>query len=118
MKLKSLLLLVMIIPVASCSLTRKSSSKIGNRSNYSASIPKPTDDGLSYATAIVITDKSEMTGPQAEYEWIKNHYSNYKVKGQSLNNWEHKPYDIITIILSDGKELPLYFDISNYFGKF
>jgi hypothetical protein len=118
MKLKSLLLLVMIIPIASCSLTRKSSSKLENRSNYPTSIPKPTDNGLSYATAIVITEKSESTGPKAEYEWIRNNYSNYKVKGQSLNNWEHKPYDIITIVLSDGKELPLYFDISNYFGKF
>jgi hypothetical protein len=118
MKLKSFLLLVMIIPIASCSLTRKSSNKLANKSNYSVSIPKPTDDGLSYATAIVITEKSEMTGPKAEYEWISNHYNNYKVKGQALNNWEHKPYDIITILLSDGKELPLYFDISNYFGKF
>lgn len=84
----------------------------------SASVPKPTDDGLSYATAIVITEKSEMTGPKAEYEWIRDHYNNYKVKGQSLHHQDHKAYDIITIVLSDGKELPLYFDISNFFGKF
>jgi hypothetical protein len=110
--------LVLIIPVASCAVTKKSASNLGNGNNFSTAIPKPTDDGLSYATAIVITEKSEMTGPNAEYEWIRNHYSDYKVKGQSLHNQNHKPYDIITIVLSDGKELPLYFDISNFFGKF
>ncbi|MGI4886430.1 MAG: hypothetical protein ACRYFR_15850 [Janthinobacterium lividum] len=116
MKLKSVFLLVIIIPVVSCSSTKRTSSKFGN--SFSVSIPKPTDDGLSYITAIVITEKLETTGTKAEYEWIKNNYSNYKVKGQSLNNRENKPFDVITIVLSDGKELPLYFDISNFFGKF
>jgi hypothetical protein len=118
MKSKYLLLLVMIMPIASCSVTKKSSSGHGVSTNFSASVPKPTDDGLSYATAIVITEKSEMTGTKAEYEWIRSNYSNYKIKGQALHNQEHKAFDIITIVLADGKELPLYFDISNFFGKF
>jgi len=99
-------ILIIAVAISSCSTSKKVSSN------------SSTGEGLSYATAIVITEKTESTGVNAEYKWIKEHYTNYKIMGQSLNMNDKKPYDIITIKLSDGKELPLYFDISNYFGKF
>ncbi|HLK31096.1 MAG TPA: hypothetical protein VKT28_21130 [Puia sp.] len=100
--------LLSVLSLLSCSSPKKVSTSATASSN----------DGLSYATAVFITEKTESTGVNAEYKWIKEHYSNYKIKGQSLTTHDKKPYDIITILLSDGKELPLYFDISNYFGKF
>ncbi|MFT3705781.1 MAG: hypothetical protein QM802_25655 [Agriterribacter sp.] len=66
----------------------------------------------------LLQKKPKLQEYRAEYKWIKEHYSDYKVKGQSLTYKNKKPYDIITITFSDGKELPIYFDISNYFGKF
>jgi hypothetical protein len=118
MKIKHLFLAASLLTVVCCSSPKKSSSSFGNHNSFPPSVPKPTDDGLSFETAIVITETNDMQGTDAEYKWIRNHYSNYKIKGQSLNMHNKKPYDIITIVLSDDKELPLYFDISNSYGKF
>jgi hypothetical protein len=37
---------------------------------------------------------------------------------QALSHYKNKPYDIITIKTSEGKEIDVYFDISNFYGKF
>jgi len=37
---------------------------------------------------------------------------------QSLVFKNNKPYDILSIKTADGTEKKIYFDISNYFGKF
>jgi major membrane immunogen (membrane-anchored lipoprotein) len=111
-------LLVLSFTISSCSSSKKTTSSLPSFKGYPTSTPKATDDGLSYSTAIVITETSEGKGVHAEYDWIKKHYTKYTVKGQSLSFYENKPFDIITIVLSGDKELPLYFDISNYFGKF
>lgn len=102
----------------SCSSTKKYKSRLGTKALYAASVPKPSDDGLSFETAIVITEKSETKGVTAEYDWIKNQYTGYAVKSQSLKTHDSKPFDVITITFPDGRDLPLYFDISNFFGKF
>ncbi len=118
MKLQHIMLLSVAIASASCSSTKKSTSSFTQTTNFPSSVPKDTDDGLSYETAIVITETSEGKGVNAEYAWIKEHYKDYKRKGQALTMSNNKPYDIITIELSNGSELKLYFDISNFFGKF
>ncbi|MFT3843599.1 MAG: hypothetical protein QM725_00980 [Lacibacter sp.] len=118
MKNRLLILLILAMTITSCVSSKKSASKQLPTTTFPAAVPKPTDDGLSYATAIVITETSETTGVKAEYKWIKEHYSNYTIKGQQLSYKDKKPYDIITISLESGKELSLYFDISNFFGKF
>ena len=33
-------------------------------------------------------------------------------------NHGKKPYDVLTLDTADGKEIKVYFDISNFFGKF
>jgi len=75
-------------------------------------------DGSSYEKAIVIQEKSETPGVNAEYKWIAEHYPGYSRGMQSLNFYNKKPYDIITIKTKDGEEKKIYFDISNFFGKF
>ena len=115
---KILILFLATTILFSCSSSKKSSQNVGLSKGFPTSTPKPTDDGLSYSTAIVITEKTETTGVRAEYKWIGEHYSDYKVKGQALTTHDNKPFDVITITLSNGKDLDLYFDISNYFGKF
>ena len=109
MQIKHLFIVATLFSALSCSSGKKSNA---------TSLSKSTGDGLSFSTAIVIMERSETKGTSAEYTWIRNHYSNYTIKGQSLTMNEKIRYDIITIIQSDGKELPLYFDISNFYGKF
>jgi len=75
-------------------------------------------DGSSYEKAIIITKKSETEGVAAEYEWLKSHYTGYKMGDQSLTNYKGKPYDILNITTTNGKKKEVYFDISNFFGKF
>ncbi|WP_147425639.1 adenosylhomocysteinase [Mucilaginibacter gracilis] len=75
-------------------------------------------DGSSFDRAIVIAETSERTGNPAEYLWIKNNYPNSRVKGQTLSYRNKKPYDILHIINAEGVALDIYFDISNFFGKF
>ncbi|MCX7830054.1 MAG: hypothetical protein N2445_03215 [Acidobacteria bacterium] len=76
------------------------------------------NDGLSYERAIVVPEKSEITGVNWEYKWLAENYPEYKFKGQSLAFENDKPYDIIEIKTKKGRVIKIYFDISNYFGKF
>jgi hypothetical protein len=75
-------------------------------------------DGSSYDKAIVILEKTEGKGEQAEYSWIRDKYPGSKPHNQSLNFHDKKSYDIIHITTADGKEVAVYFDISNFFGKY
>ena len=74
-------------------------------------------DGSSFETAIIVNETSESAGIRAEYRWIKEHYSGYKVKRQSQPNYRKTPYDVIQIQFSDDRVLSVYFDISHFYGK-
>jgi hypothetical protein len=75
-------------------------------------------DGSCYDKAIFINEDHERPGIDAEYAWIRTRYPGYKLKGQSLNYSNNKPYDIIHITTGDGTAKDIYFDISNFYGKF
>ncbi len=75
-------------------------------------------DGSSFDKAIVITEKTETTGVDAEYKWLSDHYPGYTSSGQALVYHDKRPYDILNIKTSTGTPMKVYFDISNYFGKF
>ena len=75
-------------------------------------------DGSSYENAVVIKEKTETKGVDAEYKWCAVNYPGYKRKMQALDNKGGKLYDVLTIVTADGTEKKVYFDISNFFGKF
>ncbi|MBK0378350.1 hypothetical protein [Mucilaginibacter segetis] len=106
MKKFYLLLLCSVFVLASCSSTKKV---------FSANHPQ---DGKSYETAVIITETHEKPGIDAEYAWLKEHYPGYKTRSQALTYKDKRPYDIINITTADGKELSVYFDINNFYGKF
>lgn len=112
------IILLLIIPLLfnSCS----SSKKISNTTTPEQTIisKNVARDGSSYEKAIIIKEKTESTGVAAEYNWLKENYPGYKTKMQSLNYYENKPFDIIIIITKQGEEKQIYFDISNFYGKF
>ena len=108
---------VAIVAVAvSCSSSKHAQPGRGNNTEQTPA--NSAADGSSYERAIVIQEKSETVGVQAEYKWLRAHYPGYSSKGQSLQNNNKKPYDVITIVTADGSEKKVYFDISNFFGKF
>jgi len=80
-------------------------------------VDESSDNTSSFKNAIVIKEKTERTGVNAEYKWIAEHYPDAKVLQQRLVNNNGKPYDIIDIKTKSGKK-SIYFDISNFFGKF
>ena len=111
MKRAILYLFIICALGVSCS-TAKKTVTVGTAST------EAVNDGSSYEKAIIIKAAHEKEGVDAEYAWLRNKYPGYSTRGQSLNNYKNKPYDIIHITTADGKQLDVYFDISNFFGKF
>ncbi|HWB28817.1 MAG TPA: VCBS domain-containing protein [Chitinophagaceae bacterium] len=113
--MKKIAIIALTAIVASCSPSKHASTseagKVQTSSNAAA-------DGSSYEKAIVIQEQHETSGVDAEYKWIREHYPGSKTKVQSLNYNNKKPYDVLTIVTADGTEKKIYFDISNFFGKF
>jgi len=112
---KIVLLFVMLTLVVSCSTSKKSSDKTTGNYSTSATVAQ---DGSSYEKAVIIKEKSELTGVDAEYTWLKKNYPGYKMKSQAVKNYNKKPYDILTILTASGEEKVIYFDISNFYGHF
>jgi len=75
-------------------------------------------DGSSYHKAIIIKEKNETKGIKAEYEWLRKNYPGYEAKKQALIVQKKTPYDVITIVTENGEEKSIYFDISNFYGKY
>jgi len=110
---------IILFFAAICVFTSCTTSKqIANNKDSRPIVLKNVDrDGSSYNKAIIIDEKTERKGVDAEYIWLKVNYPGYKSKMQSLNFNNNKPYDIIEIVTADGQNKSIYFDISNFYGK-
>ncbi len=111
---KLLTLLVLSCLIFSCSTSKKATNQAQTESTSIAA----GQDGSSYEKAIVINKKKSGEGIKAEYDWLKNNYPGYKLKSQSLQTQGKKIYDVLTIITANGKKKEVYFDITNFFGKY
>ena len=111
---QSILAVLLVLFLASCHTTKHTTSS----DNMTYKTNTPDRDGTSYAKAIIIEEKSEMAGVAAEYTWLGQHYPGYKSEGQALESVGKISYDVLTIKTHGGEELKVYFDISNYLGKF
>ena len=112
-------LLLLILVVAAISFSCSHSKKLYHDDNENQEY-KTTDTGVpgsSFENAIIIKETSEMKGVSAEYEWLDKNYPGYVSEGQALLYNNSRPYDKINIKTKDGKHISVYFDISNFFGK-
>jgi hypothetical protein len=80
-------------------------------------------DGSSTDEAILIRGaQGEMDGTGSEYRYLAMVYgpqnSAWTLSRQSLMSKNGKHYDAMAITLADGTSKTVYFDISEYFGKF
>jgi len=81
------------------------------------------NSGNSIKDAIVISNaKSDEEGVDAEYAYLEKKYGqrnvDWKLITQSLITNNDKDYDKMDIELSDGTMLTVYFDITDFLGKF
>lgn len=112
-KLQFIIIVTMLL--LSCSASKHVTRETSGNTVTSTAI---SGDGSSFDNAIVIQEKSETTGVSAEYAWLKKNYPGYSLKSQSLVFHHKKPYDTLDIVTKDGEDKTIYFDISNFFGKF
>jgi hypothetical protein len=89
--------------------------------------PYSGGDGSSKKSAVIIHAKNTMEGVQLESEWLEEHYPRYELQRQALvgDDTKGKPksnpphmYDRMDIKLPNGKEQQIYFDITEFYGKF
>jgi len=114
MKIKLLSLAIIAAVCVSCSSTKK----VANTTTVATTKTPVENYGSSFEKAIIINETSERVGISSEYAWLKNKYPGYKTNSQSLSYSNKKPYDILHITTTDGKAVTIYFDISNFYGKF
>jgi hypothetical protein len=75
-------------------------------------------DGTSVETAVMIVGAAGSSdGIAAEYSWIEANRPGAQVLGQALIQNGDRLYDVITI-RNGGKDEELFFDITDFFGKF
>jgi hypothetical protein len=79
-------------------------------------------DGSTIDKAVVINVESTSIGIPAEYEYISKLYGQqnvgWTVIRQSLMVHDVNHYDVLLIKLSNGDEKSIYFDITQFYGKF
>lgn len=79
-------------------------------------------NGVSEEDAVVINTTSSIIGIDAEYKWIENRYG-FARTDWTIHKRFHKAsndghyYETFEIILSDGRKIPITFEISSFFGK-
>ena len=96
-RLLSVLILVITVMLSSCSTTKNMSAV--------------ERDGSSFENAIVVKSISE------EYVYVRDQCAGCELKSQALTFEKEKPYDILYMLNSSGKEVAYYFDISKFYGK-
>ena len=79
-------------------------------------------NGTSFETAIVINTISTSVGIPAEFKYISNIYGqknvDWFVVSQSLMTKPNKYYDVLLIKLSNDDKKSIFFDITQFYGKF
>ncbi len=74
-------------------------------------------NGFSFEEAIMISDCSNIEGVEQEYIEVRERFGNYQLIRQSLQDQSGRMYDVLEMKLKDGREITLYFDITDFFGK-
>jgi len=110
-------------PAASGSLPQPSGHATCTDQLAGTSICFAGGKGTSMQDAIVILGaKGEPDGVAAEYKYLERLYGRkgvgHTVEDQSLLNDKGRSYDKLGVHLKDGRTLDVYFDITDYFGKF
>lgn len=76
-------------------------------------------NGESVAEAIVIKGVNDAAiGVSSEYYWLRENMPGWTVVGQGLVTKGRRAYDAMTVRSESGEERTIYFDISEFYGRF
>jgi hypothetical protein len=76
-------------------------------------------DGSNCAAAVqIVGAEDERAGVQAEHDWLSTHRPGHAVVKQGLTSCSGRSADILTIVMPDGSTQDVFFDISDFFGRF
>ncbi len=67
---------------------------------------------------MIVGAESSFDGVPAEYDWIRERYPNAQLREQSVIDCGGRTVDKLTIATAEGEEVELFFDISDFYGKF
>ena len=119
-------LLVIVLALSACDapqpqtvagVTLPGSGRTGSASG-SAGIQFLGGDGSSLDQALLIHGaRGESDGIQSEYDWLAAHRPGWRAHAQSLVVRGNRQYDVLHIV-KGSQTADLFFDITEYFGKF
>jgi hypothetical protein len=121
MKTKIFALIISSSILAACSSNKNTVE--GTTSNTDTPLPKTATfataprDGSSFDRAIVIDEKTERAGTDAQNTQLLALFPGSKRVSQRFELYKDKQHEIVNISTADGREVAVYFDISSYFGK-
>ena len=76
-------------------------------------------EGISIEKAVIVKNaKNETEGVAAESKWVRKVHPGWMKGDQALLENNGKYYDRIEYQTSDGKTETIFFDITEFFGKF
>ncbi|MDT3697755.1 MAG: hypothetical protein ROY99_15375 [Ignavibacterium sp.] len=79
-------------------------------------------DGSTEQNAVIINASSSLVGIPAEYEFIQSKFGakgrDWELEQQMQYDKNSRSYDIMEIKLSNGISKKIFFDITNFYGKF
>jgi hypothetical protein len=75
-------------------------------------------DGSSFEKAVIIHGATEQTGVDAEYNYLAKHFPGYHPGKQLLTSHGKRRYDVLQFTTDAGAKMTIYFDITEFFGKF
>jgi hypothetical protein len=75
-------------------------------------------DGSNCTQAVIVHARNETEGGRAEYAWIAARYPGYQREMQALMQCNGHAADQLRIRTAAGREVDVFFDISEYFGRF
>lgn len=104
---------ILVLAVACTSVPDKAAAPSGSPAAAASEAA-----GTSCDNAIVIHASGEGAGIKAENEWIRAHFGPFTKGPQSLLVCNKKHVDKIDFTTADGKTHSVFFDISEWFGKF
>ena len=74
-------------------------------------------DGSSFENAIIISDCDHMEGIKQEYIEVRKRFGNYGLIRQNLMEYNNRKIDKLELRLEGGRQIDVYFDITEFFGK-
>ena len=121
MKTKIFALIICSSVIAACSSNKNTIE--GATDNTDKPLPKTATtfaaqrDGSSFERAIIIDEKTERAGIDAENAQLLALFPGSKRVSQRYEVYKDKQHEIVNISTADAREVAVYFDVSSYFGK-